>query len=289
MTLFLNNGDDFNDDLSDLIGRPSRLAVTPPATYTRPEYTEPCKKCCGSGQFRSWSGRSVGQCFACKGKGKFTFATSPETRAKARTGAAARKVKTAAENIEGFKVAQPVVFAWISENQASFEFAVAMLEAIVKFGDLTANQLAACERCIAKRDAARAAAESRTENAPAVDVSKIEVSFAAAIEHGIKRPKLRLDAFKFSLAPATGKNAGSIYVTEGEQYLGKVTAGKFICTRECGDERAAKVIAVASDPAASAKAFGIRTGSCSCCGRELTNGASIDLGIGPICAEKFGW
>ena len=31
------------------------------------------------------------------------------------------------------------------------------------------------------------------------------------------------------------------------------------------------------------------TGACSCCGRELTNQVSIDRGIGPICAVKFGW
>jgi hypothetical protein len=36
-------------------------------------------------------------------------------------------------------------------------------------------------------------------------------------------------------------------------------------------------------------AYGKRTGACSCCGRELTNGESIDRGIGPICAEKYGW
>ena len=104
-----------------------------------------------------------------------------------------------------------------------------------------------------------------------------------------KRPKLRLDAFQFSRAPDTGKNAGSIYVKQGEEYLGKVTAGRFLPVRECGDERAARIVAVASDPAAAAKAYGLRTGECSCCGRTLTNGLSIDLGIGPICRERFGW
>lgn len=31
------------------------------------------------------------------------------------------------------------------------------------------------------------------------------------------------------------------------------------------------------------------TGVCCICGRELTNHASIDAGIGPICADKYGW
>jgi len=51
----------------------------------------------------------------------------------------------------------------------------------------------------------------------------------------------------------------------------------------------ARVLAVASDPKAAATAYGQRTGSCSCCGRELTNKESIDLGTGQMCAGKFGW
>ncbi len=123
----------------------------------------------------------------------------------------------------------------------------------------------------------------------AIDVSKIATAFSVAFGNGIKRPKLRLGDFHFSRAPDTGRNAGSIYVKQRDEYLGKVTAGRFLPIRECGTDRAAQVIAVASDPAAAAKAFGQRTGSCSCCGRELTNKESIDLGIGPICAENFGW
>lgn len=32
-----------------------------------------------------------------------------------------------------------------------------------------------------------------------------------------------------------------------------------------------------------------RTGRCSCCGRELTDPASIAAGIGPVCAKRFGF
>lgn len=42
------------------------------------------------------------------------------------------------------------------------------------------------------------------------------------------------------------------------------------------------------DPLAAIKAHGIATGSCGCCGRELTDPESIRQGIGPICADKFG-
>ena len=45
---------------------------------------------------------------------------------------------------------------------------------------------------------------------------------------------------------------------------------------------------VAKDPAAAARLYGQETGECACCGRELTRKESIDRGIGPICAERFG-
>lgn len=123
----------------------------------------------------------------------------------------------------------------------------------------------------------------------AIDVGAIEAAFRSARSNGIKRPRLRLADFTFSLAPAHGKNAGSIYVKRQDQYLGKVTASVFMPTGNVDADTKAAIISVASDPHNAAKAFGKRTGSCSCCGRELTNKESIDLGIGPICREKFGW
>jgi hypothetical protein len=35
-----------------------------------------------------------------------------------------------------------------------------------------------------------------------------------------------------------------------------------------------------------AKEYGLRTHTCGCCGRTLTNPDSIAMGIGPICAAK---
>jgi hypothetical protein len=124
-----------------------------------------------------------------------------------------------------------------------------------------------------------------------VSVAAIATAFASAREQGIKRPKLRLDGFVFSRAPDHGSNAGSIYVTDraSREYLGKVTDGRFYGSRACDDPTRERVVAVASDPHAAAKAYGARTGECSCCGRELTNAESIELGIGPICRDKFGW
>ncbi len=42
------------------------------------------------------------------------------------------------------------------------------------------------------------------------------------------------------------------------------------------------------DPKAAAKAYGMESGRCCVCGRLLTVPESIEAGIGPVCAVKFG-
>jgi hypothetical protein len=124
-----------------------------------------------------------------------------------------------------------------------------------------------------------------------VDVSAITACFATAYGNGIKTPKLRLGDFIFSRAPDHGTNAGAVYVKRkaDNEYLGKVAAGKFLGAKVCDDPTKATIVAVASDPLMSAKAYGQKFGSCSVCGRTLTQTKWIEAGIGPVCAEKFGW
>lgn len=46
---------------------------------------------------------------------------------------------------------------------------------------------------------------------------------------------------------------------------------------------------IEADPVEALKAHGIATGSCGCCGRELTDPESIQRGIGPICWARGGF
>lgn len=287
------------ENLEDLEAGPDAVKKRDPNAFTvkagGAQFIENCSKCRGTGSFVSYTGRHLGQCFACKGKGKLTYTRSPEQRDHARKVAAERKqkkieqaAKDRAAKVEAFAAAHPAVVAWLSESAPSFEFAASLQVSLHKFGSLTVAQIAAVEKCIEKRSAAKAEAAARVESAPVIECGKIEEAFAAAKASGLKWPKLSLGEFEFKPAKVGGKNEGAIYVTSGEEYLGKITAGKFVCTRE-GAPRQSEVLAVAADPKAAAVAHGKRTGSCSCCGRELTNEESITLGIGPICARKYGW
>ena len=276
------------DDLDELITEAQPgvdvpdedLAVAPGALHY-----ERCTKCGGSGQFRSWSGRQLGSCFVCKGAGK----TSPEARAKARANAAANKGR----NVDAWKAEHPVAAAWIAAKAGKFGFATALNEALAKYGHLTDAQLAAAEKCAkadAEREVTRAAErEAIKTSAPVVSVDGITEAFAKAVSNGLKRPKLRIAALVFSLAPATGKNAGALYVKQDGEYLGKIVGGKYERAYSASQTAVEAVLAACVDPLGAAVSHGRLTGSCACCGKELTNRESVERGIGPICAGKFGW
>lgn len=288
-----------DDDLDDVFGAGpmsaedieagKRLAAAEAARV----HTERCPNCRGTGNWRPGY-----PCFKCKGSGKLTFKTDAATRAKAADRRAAKadekRIQLQADR-KAWIEANADDFAWMNAKQESFDFARSMYDALMQYGSLTERQHATVTRlrlADAERAAARKAeAAAREANAPTVDVALIEKAFAAAQANGIKRPKMVLDGLKFSLAPAHGRNAGALYVVRrsDDQYLGKIMGGRFTRVRECDDATEAQIVRIASNPHAEAVAYGQRTGNCCICNRELTNHASIDAGIGPICAEKYGW
>ena len=194
-----------------------------------------------------------------------------------------------------WKAANPAEAAWMESSAPRFEFAKAMLDALNKYGHLTEKQMATVQRLTvqsAERQAQyQAERQAKAETAPEVSVEAIEVAFQTAKGSGIKFPKLRLDGFVFSPAGANSANAGAVYIKNKEDgvYLGKVMGGKLFTSRDCTAEAKDRIVAVATDPKQAAIAYGQRFGSCAVCGRELSDKDSVDRGIGPICAEKYGW
>lgn len=121
-------------------------------------------------------------------------------------------------------------------------------------------------------------------------LTTIETLFANLAATGYKKPHLRAEGFIFKLAPSTGANPGAVYVTRAAdgEYLGKIMRGKVQLTTAVKDS-VATVEAIAANPQDAALKYGHKTGACAVCGRRLDNKQSVDMGIGPICAEKYGW
>lgn len=280
-------------DIGDFTDMDENLGTATPdaAKYVAPQYLsesapevamieERCPKC-RNGTFYAYTGRALGP-------GKLYFKNSRETRAKGRAAKVRQTDNRNAQVLAEFAEKNPAEWNWIESNRASFEFAASLHAALVRFGALTAPQLAAIGKCIAKRAEAQAAAVERRETAPVVDISPLVSAFSTARGKGIKNPAMLLDVFKFKAAPMTGKNPGAIYITESGEYLGKIADGKLFVVGSCSEDAKARIIGVCARPLEAALAYGQRTGVCSCCGRGLTNGISVELGIGPICREKFG-
>lgn len=123
--------------------------------------------------------------------------------------------------------------------------------------------------------------------------SRLFEVFKAAKARGLKRLTMRFSGIRIK----PSKDLGSLWVlsdtekVEGDyglqpKYLGKVTPN--CLDSRLADEVKAVIMEAANDPLTAAIRYGKETGACSCCGRELTNPQSIELGIGPICREKFG-
>lgn len=262
-------------------------------------YEEKCFKCRGSGRFVGYTGRVLGPCYTCKGTGTLCYKTSSEERAANRAKAAKKretKAQQAMAKAQAWLETNPAEAEWLQRPvTGDFTFHAAMLETLLQWGYFTEKQEAAVRNGTAKFNAVvqrqQEAKAIREAGAATVDITAIRVGFANAVRH-LKRPKLRVADIQFSLAPATGRNAGSIYVVRAsnDTYLGKITEdNRFITSRECDAATEAEVIRVATDPKAAAEAHGHEYGYCSCCGRELTNPESVARGIGPICAERWGW
>jgi len=119
-------------------------------------------------------------------------------------------------------------------------------------------------------------------------------AFEAAKSKGAKRLTLRFDGINVK----PNRDNSALWITSQSEtemgdygmkpkYLGKVTPAG--CDSRLSDTVKEIIMGAADDPLTAAIRYGKVSGECSCCGRELTDPRSIERGIGPICATKFGW
>ena len=240
----------------------------------RDRKTYPCGQCAGTGVWRGgYVNPTSGKCHACRGRGYFL--TPPRQREAAKQKRNEKKLQAQEEN-----AALPI-FERVKQDASWNSFCASLIEQHNSCKSWSDKQIAAVTLMFSKTDEKR---RVREERATTVQVSKIVELFDAARASGYKRPKIRAEGLAISLAPANGVNAGCLYVkTEDGDYLGKIKDNRWL-----GQESAAEaLVRIAEDPREAAIAYGRRTGVCACCGRTLSNKQSIELGIGPICAEKW--
>ena len=159
-----------------------------------------------------------------------------------------------------------------------------------KFNKLSASQYAWAHKLAVDANAPVAVVES---NQPS-QFEALFNAFEAAKAKGAKRLTLRFEGVNVK----PNRDLTALWVTsqtekeEGNygmqpKYLGKVT--RTAIDSRFSDTVRETIMGAASDPISAAIRYGKVSGECSCCGRELTDPRSIERGIGPICADKFGW
>ena len=181
--------------------------------------------------------------------------------------------------VKKFDQENPGLIDALREITSWNSFAASLVSQYESRGTLTEKQTGAAVAMLMKIKAKKAERDA----APQIDLSNIVEMFNKAHE-AIKTPKFRYDDLVISRAPDSGVNAGALYVKVNGEYAGKVKEGKWFGSQDV----LAKLKEIAENPLESAVAYGRKTGNCSMCGRLLTNHGSIDRGIGPICAERFG-
>lgn len=203
-----------------------------------------------------------------------------------------REAAKAADKAAAWKEAYPAEWEYIQLRAGKgSSFYSYLKDAVDRYGGLFESRLSGIRRDMAEDTRrAQAAAAPKPAPAPVVNLEPVQSAFAKAKEAGIVWPRLRLDSFVFTPASANSNNAGAVYIKEDGVYLGKVMNGRlFKDNRACTAETESRILAVAADPKSAAIAFGKKFGKCSACGRDLTDAVSVANGIGPICAERFGF
>lgn len=287
---------------ADLEVMPSEYAATfgkggqqQKAKKERPTF--PCQSCAGTGVYGGVRvHQEKAQCFSCAGKG--FFYSSEADRRKSRDSAAKRKASKIEVAKEAFNSENPGFLEIMAEMVSWNSFAADLMAQYNAKGALSVNQVSAVLRMHAKAlatKAAKAAAKAladkeRAAMGGAVDLSGIHAMFDKAKESGLKKPAYRAEGLVLTLAKATSINAGAIYVKrKGGDYIGKVVASEFKPTWDAKPEDKDTLLKIAGNPSQVARDYGRLVGECSCCGRELTDPNSIAAGIGPICAEGWGF
>jgi hypothetical protein len=180
-------------------------------------------------------------------------------------------------------------------------FALSLLSGYLKYGRFTPKQLPHVERLV-KGAESPAPAPAPATPAQLAPTYKRLVSWFDYLTDNIAFPKLHLKVT--GLGPVTiaragngSKTPGALNLTDGKpfgenQWYGRVNRDGTLFLRvrnEQAEELVDLLRRLEEDPKEVCAEFGLETGNCACCGRLLTNEASVELGIGPICAEKFGF
>lgn len=183
-------------------------------------------------------------------------------------------------------------------------FVVSVLDAYSRYGRHVSPGRADWIIVMAQQDLDRQAAAQAVQNrirprvALTSDFAGLTALLTRARDAGKKFPRITLKTAEgrtVVLALAVkGKYPGAVQVTDDRKYPGNTwygrieTDGSWVAGAAACDDVLDLLKRFAADPVQVAREFGKATGQCCFCKAGLTDARSVDVGYGPICADKFG-
>lgn len=252
-----------------------------------------CPNCKGSGLWSGGTNRhGNNKCRMCGGSG--TLVTNPAKLAEQKRKRHAKKANQAdAARKQNAAIDDGTLISFIEANAHWNDFYSSLMDQHTSGRAWSDKQVTVATKIKDKIETNRA---KKDANAPKADATRIRQMFDDALANGKKRRALHAGRFddqgellnKIVLTPARAPRT-EIWVKVDDEFVGGIKDTGALALRNWAPEWLADVLlAIAADPDGECRMYGQRTGSCSCCGRELTNTESIELGIGPICREKWG-
>jgi Family of unknown function (DUF6011) len=240
-----------------------------------------CPACKGTGRFTSYTGRTVGNCFKCKGKGNISKGQAAAAKGKA----------TKLANQQAWAQEHRDEIAYINKrDEKGSNYYLGFQTRLAAHGSLYPETIETIRKDMV-RDAEFYAAKRAERDAarPLVPTEALEALFNQAKVKLAKVAIFRTVDITISRAPATGMNAGALYVkdTDSGEYCGKIVGGKWVAKYGTKDVTEA-LQRVAADPTAEAIKYGNKFRSCCCCGNTLRNPVSVLAIVGPVCGPKWG-
>jgi len=172
------------------------------------------------------------------------------------------------------------------------DFGASLCDSIRRWGNLSARQIGWAHKLVVEAATPRDSAADR-------HLPRLRSLIDRAAESGLQFPKINLETadgkrVRLSRAGDRSRTPGVVHITDGRPYdnntyYGKLyTDGVFLPSRSATPDIIAFLESLDADPEATASAYGSRTGNCCFCSRQLTDGRSVAVGYGPVCADSFG-
>ncbi len=120
----------------------------------------------------------------------------------------------------------------------------------------------------------------------------------SALEH-LKHPRIVVEfdegSIRLNVATEMARVPGSLNVTsdgayEDRTWYGRIhkETGKFEASKNCPGWVVSTLVEFNADPVGVASLQGQKYGNCCFCRRELITNESLEVGYGPVCADRYG-